>query len=349
MILSDHPQLSKNRAPWKSKPKWSDLRVFFIGGYCIGENDHVRLWLQSLKDLGANVYEFSTEDHPEVLDWKGRPHDYGTFGPVYLNAEKLRPLIDGFNPHWIFCCAGGLSFTPYESALLRRKYCLTGMALSDPDVFLQTTQHIFRNFDVYFTNSRAAADLYRILGPNVHWFGFSCYPPYHRRVPSSPEFACQVLFVGEARPDRVELVNRVASLFDTKVFGARWDQYAVPSKGFLSAQDFITAANSAVVCVDFARNRAGDLMVKHRIFELAACGAIICTEYFEDLALYFQYGKEILRYDTIDQLIAQIRLCVSDPKFREAIGDSAYRRAHSDHTFAHRWKELAHACGIALN
>ena len=124
----------------------------------------------------------------------------------------------------------------------------------------------------------------------------------------------------------MELVKRVAATFDTKVFGgacfgADWAHYGIASKGFLSAQDFVTAANSAKVCVDFARNRAGDLMVKHRMFEFAACGAVTCTEHFPDLAEHFIYGKEILGYDTDDELICQIRKCLEDPAYRDGFGE----------------------------
>ena len=354
MILSEHRDF-RNRNPfWKKKLKWSELRVFFIGGYCIGENDHVRLWLQSLKDLGAQVYEFSTEEHPEVLDCKGRPHDYGFHGPVFLRESHLGPLLEKFDPHWVFVCAGGLSFTPYVSAGLRKKFCLTGMALSDPDAFEPSTQHICANFDRYFTNSRGALELYAEIGTKAYWFPFSCYPPYHRRVPPAPEFACDVLFIGQARPDRVELVKRVAATFDTKVFGgacfgADWAHYGIASKGFLSAQDFVTAANSAKVCVDFARNRAGDLMVKHRMFEFAACGVVTCTEHFPDLAEHFIYGKEILGYDTDDELICQIRKCLEDPAYRDRISDSAFRRSRAEHTFAHRWTQIAADCGVHVS
>lgn len=327
---------------------WDDLRILFIGGYWMGDNDLVRVYLRSLQDLCPNVYEFSTEEHRDVLDCKGRPYDYGTHGPVYLRKGSLDSVLRTFSPHLILCCAGGLSFVPHEAFSLRKSYCLAGMALSDPDVFEPSTQYIAGNFDAYFTNSLKAAAWYRDIGANVTWLPFACYPKYHRRLPRAPEFACDVMFLGQARPDRVALVRRVSAGFRTRVFGTSWDAFDVSNEGILPPDEIVPAVNSASVCVDFARNLAGEYMVKYRIFEFAGCGAVTFTETFPELSLHFSYGKEILGYSTEDELLGHIRACIADPAYRSRIGENAYQRSRSEHTFAHRWQTLLGRCGAYL-
>jgi spore maturation protein CgeB len=325
---------------------WKDLRVFFIGGYWMGDNDLVKVYLRSLQDLCPNVYEFSTEDHREALDCKGRPYDYGAHGPIYIRRSYVDAALRDVTPHVILCCAGGLSFSPADAVHLRKQFCLAGMALSDPDVFEPSTQYIAQNFDTYFTNSLRATAWYRELGVNVAWLPFACYPSYHKRLPADPRFKCDVLFIGQARPDRVALVKRVSSAFHTRVFGTSWHSFHVPNEGILPAGDVVAAVNSATVCIDFARNLAGDHMVKYRMFEFAGCGAVGCTERSPELGLHFAFGDEILGYDTEDELLAQIASCVADPNYRSTIAENAYRRSRREHTFAHRWHTVMSKCGV---
>ena len=321
-------------------PRAEDLRVLFMGGFWMGANDLVKMYLRSLQDFGAEVCAYSTDSHRDALDCGGRSYDYGYMGPVYLRYERVRGLIEDFNPHLIVCCAGGLSFRDEDAARLRERYCLIGVALSDPDVFPRNTAVIAKNFDRFFTNDRNALPLYRSIGCEAIWLPFACYPPYHRRLPPDSRFSCDVLFVGQARPERVDLVRRIQSNFDTALFGTGWDELGVPNRGRLSAEDVIAAINSAKVCLDFARNLAGDYMVKYRVFEFAGCGAVACTERFDDLAAHFAYDREILGYDNEDELLNQIRTCLTRPEYRTWIGENAYTRSRAEHTFQHRWEML---------
>ena len=85
------------------------LRVLHVGGYWRGPNDMVRQMMLGLRRAGAEVLEYSTDDHPEALDTDGLPYDRGTTGPVWLRWEHLRGPLAGLDPHLVICNAGGLS------------------------------------------------------------------------------------------------------------------------------------------------------------------------------------------------------------------------------------------------
>ena len=77
------------------------LRAFHVGGYWRGANDMVRQMMLGLRAAGAEVLEYSTDDHPEALDTEGRPYDRGTTGPGLAAlgapagaARALRPPSD---------------------------------------------------------------------------------------------------------------------------------------------------------------------------------------------------------------------------------------------------------------
>src|SRR5262249_15220997 len=129
-----------------------------------GKNDVVRQMMLGLGQAGYTVHEYNTDEHPESLDTDGRPYDRGTFGPVWLNWEKMEAPIAGFRPDLIICNAGGLSFRADVVRELRRRIKLLGIALSDPEVYEPATRHIAANFHRFLTNVDVCVPRYRALG-----------------------------------------------------------------------------------------------------------------------------------------------------------------------------------------
>ena len=118
-----------------SNPDPKTLRAFHIGGYWRGANDMVRQMMLGLRAAGAEVLEYSTDDHPEALDTEGRSYDRGTTGPVWLRWERLREPLERFDPHLVICNAGGLGFRPDAARELRRRGWLFLISPSGPRGF----------------------------------------------------------------------------------------------------------------------------------------------------------------------------------------------------------------------
>src|SRR2546426_7844591 len=77
------------------------LRVLHIGRYWRGLNSTVRHMMLGLKQMGADVYELDTDQHPEAVDTRNRPLDGGTRGPHLPPLEGLEPILQSFRPHVI--------------------------------------------------------------------------------------------------------------------------------------------------------------------------------------------------------------------------------------------------------
>jgi len=88
------------------------LRVLFIGGYWMGAMDVVRMYLGGIQDLGASVVEYCTDQNLGALDYGERPYDRGTFGPVYLKWEAIRPIVEQHDPTWWCAAPEGWAFIP---------------------------------------------------------------------------------------------------------------------------------------------------------------------------------------------------------------------------------------------
>lgn len=321
-------------------PDPTRLRAFHVGGYWRGANDMVRQMMLGLRAAGAEVLEYSTDEHREALDTEGRNYDRGTTGPVWLRWEQLREPIARFAPHLVVCNAGGLSFRPDAAAELRRHCCLLGIALSDPDVFEPATRHFAANFDLFLTNAPGCVPRYQALGARAEVLPIATNEAFFHPVPPRPELACEVLVPGRAHPDRVEPVRALVAGFDTHVYGEGWEEHGVASRGLIYGDDVLAALNSARITVIFFRTGGGHALVKVGLFDFAAAGALVFTNRFSEVEPYLEYGREIVGFDSTAELLRQARHYLDHPAEAEAVRRAGRARVLAEHTWPAVWPRI---------
>jgi spore maturation protein CgeB len=313
-------------------------RVLFIGGFWMGRSDVVYQMYQALRDV-ATAELYDTDRNRSALDCNGRPYDYGFAGPVYIRFEAIERRIRRFRPDIIVCCAGGLSFRPEDLPRLAGVR-LVGIALSDPDVFQDTTRLIARNFGAFYTNAASSVDDYRRIGVSTALLPFAANPAFHRRLAPSPALATDLLFVGNYRADRVETLRQLGQEFQLTIYGEGWEQADIRSRGHIEGQRMVRAINSARICLDFPRTLAGHDNVKVRLFEYGCCGALVFTARLDEVGRYFAYGDEIIGYTDFDDLRSQIRHYLANPAEAGRIRDNMLARCLRDHTWQQRWRQV---------
>src|SRR5215203_3546680 len=316
------------------------LRAFHVGGYWRGANDMVRQMMLGLRAAGADVLEYGTDEHPEALDTEGRIYDRGTTGPVWLRWEELREPIERFDPHLVICNAGGLSFRPGDARELRRRACLLGIALSDPDVFEPATRHIAANFDLFLTNAPGCVPRYEALGARAGVLPIATNEAFFHPVPPDPEHACEVLVLGRAHPDRVPAVRALLHLFDTRVYGEGWEEHGIASRGLIFGDEVLTALSSTRATVIFFLTGGGHALVKVGLFDFAAAGALVFTNRFDEVERYLAYGKEIVGFDSTGDLLGKIRHYLDHPEEAAAVRRAGRARVLAEHTWPAAWPRI---------
>jgi spore maturation protein CgeB len=323
------------------------LRAFHVGGYWRGANDMVRQMMLGLRSAGAEVYEYSTDDHPEALDTAGRPYDRGTTGPVWLRWEALREPLARFDPHLVICNAGGLSFRPGDARRLRRRASLLGIALSDPDVFAPATRHLAANFDFFLTNAPECVPRYAALGARAGVLPIATNEAFFHPVPPRPEYACEVLVLGRAHADRVEPVRALVEAFDTHVYGEGWAEHGIASRGLIYGDDVLAALASAAATVIFFRTGGGHALVKVGLFDFAAAGALVLTNRFAEVERYFAYEREIAGFDSTDELLGKVRHYLDHPDEAAAVRAAGRARVLAEHTWTAAWPGILARLGTS--
>jgi spore maturation protein CgeB len=307
----------------------------------------VRQMMLGLRAAGAEVCEYSTDDHREALDTEGRLYDRGTTGPVWLRWEHLREPLARFDPHLVVCNAGGLSFRPEAARELRRRACLLGIALSDPDVFAPATRHFAANFDLFLTNAPACVPRYEALGARAGVLPIATNEAFFHPAPPRPEYACEVLVLGRAHPDRVEPVRALVRGFDTHVYGEGWEEHGVAGRGLIYGEDVLAALSSARVTVIFFRTGGGHALVKVGLFDFAAAGALVLTNRFAEVERYFVYDREIAGFDSTEELLRQVRYYLDHPEAAAAVRNAGRARVLAEHTWTAAWPGILARLGAA--
>lgn len=188
--------------------------------------------------------------------------------------------------------------------------------------------------------ARECIPIYNALDPTTH------YP-----VASNPKFECKLGFLGNRLPDRE---SRVEEFFFGAALKLPQSQFILGGNGwddkFMSNNikylgHIYTRNHNAFNCTAQAvLNISRESMARYgfspatRVFEAAGAGACIITDFWEGIELFLEPESEILVAKNGNE-VAEI-LCNLTPQKAKAIGDAAYKRVISEHTYTHRAAQL---------
>lgn len=191
--------------------------------------------------------------------------------------------------------------------------------------------------------------------------------PVHIQMAANPDFykpyeverEYDVTFVGQKCVNRHEYVEYLyRNGVDVHVWGPGWNSFqALPEShvgGPLQDEELIRMYSSSRISLNFSEvfvENAQDqnTTMRHirlRDFEAPMSGAFYITGYQEELKEYYEIGKEIVCYDTKEELLEKIRYYLKHSDEAEKIRRAGYARALKDHTWKNRFEELFSKIGL---
>jgi polysaccharide pyruvyl transferase CsaB len=320
----------------ESPRKW---RILHIGTYVNGDTGIIAALKRALSNLGHTVLHVDINRHRHILE--NPPDVISGYGPVFVRLSALTRLIDRFDPQVIICNAAGLCFSPVDSeAIKQRGILLVGVTLSDPDVQSSMIDHVGA-FDYHTTNSVLALQRYEQAGlRNTSLLPFGIDRSYVlAEVDLDPRLCADVICLGHAtnRPERQALMSRLAQEFKVRVYGLGWE---LPGAKVVNGLEMLQASRAGRVHINFAKTYAGYTNVKCGVFETVGSGAVLCSNVFDEMERYFNYGSEIIGFDSDENLVEQLREILADTNQLEALRRRAFRRLTREHLYEHRWLAL---------
>jgi spore maturation protein CgeB len=205
-------------------------------------------------------------------------------------------------------------------------------------------------YDLVFTYGGGAPVVraYEALGARL------CIPVYnaldpitHHPVTPDPRFEADLGFLGNRLPDREARVEEfflnVAAHLPEKRFllgGSGWqDKPMAVNVNYLG--HVYTHEHNAFNCTPLAvLNINRESMARYgfspptRVFEAAGARACLITDRWEGIELFLEPDKEVLVAEDGEEVAAHLEELTIERA--RAIGEAAYRRILSEHTYAHR-------------
>jgi spore maturation protein CgeB len=101
----------------------------------------------------------------------------------------------------------------------------------------------------------------------------------------------------------------------------------------------------------WADARPGSPLIPHvrlRDFEAPMARAAYLTGYSDELAEFYEIGREIDAYRCAEELADKTRFYLKHPAQAEALREAGYRRARRDHTWTRRFEQLFDEIGCLV-
>jgi spore maturation protein CgeB len=86
--------------------------------------------------------------------------------------------------------------------------------------------------------------------------------------------------------------------------------------------------------------------IKGRNFEIPGCGGFLLTDSADNLEVYYVPGREIAIFESLSDLVEQVRYYLSHETERAQIAEAGWRRTLRDHTYERRFHEIFQRVGL---
>jgi spore maturation protein CgeB len=123
-------------------------------------------------------------------------------------------------------------------------------------------------------------------------------------------------------------------------------------EGPLSDEDMVKMYSRSAISLGFS-DVAGSLedgrritQIRLRDFEAPMSGAFYMVEYMDELAEFFDIGREVVCYEDLDDLVDKCRYYLVHEEERERIRLAGLRRALNDHTWQKRFHDVFETIGM---
>lgn len=314
-------------------------RILFISKTRMKNLNILKSMLYSLYEMDYYVREIDLTQYDKNI-CKNPNRLRGGFGPIEIDYKQIKNEIEIFKPNMIMIVAGGLTFSKEVSLMLRnRGIIILGITLSDPDLFESVKTYVDR-FDYHTTNSMNAYYMYKqndIKNTLYMPFGIDSRFFVPRTNSKDNENKNDLIIISHFRQERLPIVQKFQEEFDVKIYGANWPFEGVKAIGY---PEWIEEVKKSKFILDFPITGAGYYNVKVRLFEAAATGTPIITKKIDEISNFFEFDKEIIGYETLEEAVELIKYYKENEIKRIEIGENARIRCANEHTWTKRFEKL---------
>jgi spore maturation protein CgeB len=321
-------------------------RILFIGlKYSYGK-----------KELGESL---NKKAHSDILKSLGYEVE-NLWLDDYATNEELQEMIvvrsKEYNPDVIFFKLFKFEVEFETLEVLRKKYFLVNWFGDDQWRFDSFTKKYANYFDVCITTDKFSVIKYKSIGQN------NIIRSQHASFENFSEFEdvnykYDISFIGGVNPFRKWFVNELLKKnIKVECFGQGWENgrisYDEMNDIMLHSKINLNISNSISFDIRYLLNSPRNILsllksyfisgsknisqTKARNFEIPVRGGFEITEYVPSLEDYFDIGKDIICYNSVDEAALLINYYLQNDEGRESIKYLSVNNARDKHTYKQR-------------
>lgn len=335
----------------------ADARVLVLGSYAYPDSFEWHI-VDSLKQLGCEVELFH----------HGR-NVAGVFGMAEKAVHKATSLllreperriearllraIGTFSPTLILVVLGS-QISPKTMERARKLTTAPIVCWCQDQMTTLGRQFLLASaYDAVFVKDRYMHDLFSamIRSTKFYYLPEACNPRMHRPIDLSETdretYGCDVMIAGTLYYYRQEILQQLTRQLQDirlKIWGSRpdWLLDRLPGSYMgrhVHGDDKVRAALGARICLNTLHY--GEINgLNCRAFELAGCGGFQMVTSVPTLAQHFEPDVEVATFANVEELIEKTGYYLRNPAAAAAIAERGRLRAHRDHTYEHRLREI---------
>lgn len=217
--------------------------------------------------------------------------------------------------------------------------------------------HVLGGYDAIFLKDSTVVQRYRDhLGLHAHFLAEACNPRWHRPPQdlTPGDGGPAVVVAGNMYATRFALLRRLQSAgVELRIYGPPWSRWLPRddrlhqafANEYLARDAKAKAFRAATVVLNSMVSREAD-GANCRLFEAAACGAVVLSEWRDLLPSLFAVPEEVRAYRSFGELVDQVRSIIAlEPAERRAMGDRAAARARVEHSYERRFETILQVLG----
>ncbi|MCS7062170.1 MAG: glycosyltransferase [Anaerolineae bacterium] len=279
---------------------------------------------------------------------------WGTRLDVWLLQQSILRRIERFNPDVVFIPLGSSIWESTLRTLKQQGRLLVEWCGLPAQTMLARDRVNLPYFDLIFQPANLEAGL-RAAGAvgRIEYVPIGIDPDVHRPLALTEaeraRYGSDVCFIGglssrfhQARRQMIEYA--ITHGVDIKVWGGYREHFVGSPilrvwQGQIWGEEQVKALCAAKIGLNFhVDHQAGELDrgLNLRAFELAACGVFQLLQRVPSVNEFFEEGKEIVCFDTQEEMLDKIRYYLGHDDERQRIAQAARSRVLSSHTWQQR-------------
>lgn len=186
-------------------------------------------WIEALRDLGEDVYEFNLDDRLALYDSVLLEQGEGLFRKALTADQAIQLAMNGLaaglfkiHPHILFVVSGFFTDTDMLDQARRYGTRVVLMMTEEPYEFSRQI-NLAQHADLCLLNDPTNIDQYRAVTA-AEYMPHAYRPRLHVPGPVVPDMVCDLAFVGTGYPSRVDFLERMNLDGLDVILGGNWQR-----------------------------------------------------------------------------------------------------------------------------